>query len=466
MIHPTTRHTARPWSLTSTAGLLALTVVVILGVVASILKPGPLRRVSDTAQLKMTQIGRSIGLLATPLIVVNPSVTYQTIVGWEGSYGPYKYLPIPNLATFQGTAFDLAVNELGITRLRFEIPMAGPGQRSEFDCPVPRTDGWDFTCFDTIMDGAVQFKRLVEARGDRFWLNVTVVGSKGSSSPEAYAQEALAIYQHLQQRYGFLPDSWEVALEPGMFRWDSATTLARAMLMTAMILEQHGFSTPYFIGPSSECGIPTALEWFDRMANIPGAITLIKEFSYHRYCAPSDTDLMKVADLGRTYSINTSQLEFIGASYKELHDDLKKANVAAWQQYLLFFPAAQDKGGQYIIVDNPEADSPTIRLASRSNFLRQYFLYIRPGALRIEATSNDSRIDPVAFLNGNGTQVVVVKTDGESEFSIAGLRPGRYGVKFTTENAYDVDRADIDLSEGDNLTASIPGAGVITIFGK
>jgi hypothetical protein len=311
-----------------------------------------------------------------------------------------------------------------------------------------------------------QFKGAVEARGDRFWLNMNVVGNRGALQPDYYARETVAIYQHMEARYGFLPDSWEVALEPGMFRWGSADKVATAMLATAQILENNGFRTPYFVGPSSECGIQVAIDWFNQMARVPGALPLIKEFSYHRYCAPSDADLAHGAEIGRVNGINTSQLEHIGATYEELHADLKLANVSAWQQYILFQPATEDKGAQYYIIDNARLDAPAIRIASRTKFLRQYFRFIRPGAVRIGATSDDERVDPLAFQNASGSQVLVAKVNGGATFSVRGLPEGIYGTAYTTERDYDVNARDVAISSGEDLTVSIPATGVITIYGK
>jgi glucosylceramidase len=439
-------------------------VAIGLGIIVTLGSQFTQRMINVTSSLSEIPAVRQ--RLAQPLVVIDSTKTYQTIVGWEGTYGTVKFNPMPDRLAFQARAFDMAVNDVGLTRLRFEIGMPGPAQNARAACPAPVEGGWDFACFDAIMDGTVEFKRLVEARGDRFWLNVTVVGNRGSLEPEYYAQQVLAIYQHMQHTYGFLPDSWEVALEPGMFKWDSATTLARAMLATARALERGGYGTPYFVAPSSECGLPTALQWFQQLAATPGAVPLVKEFAYHRYCAPSDDDLRRAAAIRETYGINTSQLEFIGASYNELHEDLKKANVSAWQQYLLFHPAIEDKGGQYLTVDTTNPVSPIVRVASRTKFLRQYFKFVRPGAIRIEATTSDASVDPVAFVNADGRWVVVLKSARAADFGVAGLPAGQYGIKYTTHSEYDVDRADVLVSAGQELTASIPAAGVATVYAR
>jgi uncharacterized protein (TIGR03437 family) len=50
--------------------------------------------------------------------------------------------------------------------------------------------------------------------------------------------------------------------------------------------------------------------------------------------------------------------------------------------------------------------------------------------------------------------------------SIQGLPGGTYGVKYTTLDQYDVNAADVSISSGQAVNASIPDQGVITIVGK
>lgn len=50
--------------------------------------------------------------------------------------------------------------------------------------------------------------------------------------------------------------------------------------------------------------------------------------------------------------------------------------------------------------------------------------------------------------------------------SINGLKPGVYGLKYTTNSQYNVDLPDVNVGAGQSLSASIPAKGVITIYGK
>jgi hypothetical protein len=104
-------------------------------------------------------------------------------------------------------------------------------------------------------------------------------------------------------------------------------------------------------------------------------------------------------------------------------------------------------------------------IGKRTKLLRQYFKYVRRGARRVEATTNNSSFDPVAFENTDRKQVVIVKATAGGTFDIRGLGSGTYGIKYSTASQYDVDAQPITINSGQALTASIPEAGVISIYG-
>jgi len=72
----------------------------------------------------------------------------------------------------------------------------------------------------------------------------------------------------------------------------------------------------------------------------------------------------------------------------------------------------------------------------------------------------------VGFINSDGRYVVVLKATAGDTFSISGLPPGTYGIKYTTDAAFDRDWPDQIITSGQLLTSSIPAAGVITIYSK
>src|SRR5439155_3228996 len=109
--------------------------------------------------------------------------------------------------------------------------------------------------------------------GEKLFLNVTYVDF-GSSTfehkdhPKEYAEFCFAAYQHLQKKYGLVPDTWELVLEPDHASW-SASEVGRALSAAGERLKAEGF-TPHFIAPSTS-SMDRAVDYFDQMMLIPGA---------------------------------------------------------------------------------------------------------------------------------------------------------------------------------------------------
>ena len=389
-----------------------------------------------------------------PIINLYPQTTYQTIIGWE-AVAQAGESDCPGFSTYKNALFQSAVNDLGINRLRIEIK---PTSDSSLQ--------FNLTQFDFKMDNVVvPMRQLLAAKGESLFINVNFVGKSGfpnQSDMSAYAQQVLLTFQHMQSKYHFLPDAWEVALEPGWVSPDwGGKQLYDAIISSSQLLHANGFTNLYFIAPSSPGGPDAAINMFNSMLSYNSVVPEdLKEFAYHRYSSASDQTLKHIAAYRDQYGFNTSQLEHGGANYTELHADLKLADVSAWQQYTLAY-CTSDNGYQYYPVNGS-----TFYLGAQAKYLRQYFKFIRKGAVRINATTTNSLFDPVAFINANNMYVVVVKAGQGGSFNIHGLPAGVYGVKFTTAAQYDVDNPDQTISPGQSLLTNIPGQGVITVYQK
>jgi hypothetical protein len=238
--------------------------------------------------------------------------------------------------------------------------------------------------------------------------------------------------------------------------------VANSIVAARARLASHGWN-PRFIAPSTTA-CQNAAGWYNTMrSTVPAAIQYIDELSYHRYggCSQSDVDTILAA--ARADGNWTSMLEYIGATYTNLHQDLKAGNVA-WQQYTFGYDAANgDGGGAYYLVNHT---THSVTISSGMKFLRQYFKFIRRGAVRISATSNNATFDPVAFINTNGKYVAVVKTTAGGSFNVVGLPAGTYGIKYAAGSRYDFDLPDQTIGSGGIVTTNIPDAGVITIYAR
>jgi hypothetical protein len=129
---------------------------------------------------------------------------------------------------------------------------------------------------------------------------------------------------------------------------------------------------------------------------------------------------------------------------------------SAWQQAVV---------SGHFDIDDSDPNNPIVQINDATKFTRQYFKFVRAGAARVEATSNNANLDPLAFINTDGKYVVVVKASGGESFSVQGLPAGTYGIKYTTPSEYDVDLAEQTIGSGEALATAIPESGVLTIHG-
>lgn len=434
-------------------------------------------------------------------IRIHPDSAYQTMTGWE-SHTQSGEVEIPSFNLYRDELFDRAVGELGITRLRLQAYSGIENGRDYFDERLTgaidaetwlckrfettnddddpthiRWEGFRFSQFDTTMERVVlPIRRRLEQRGERLYLNVNynafVKQCPGTSyhhldSADEYAEFALAVFLHLRDRYGMIPDAWELILEPEHTDW-TGRRIGEALVKTAQVLERHGF-TPDFIAPST-ASMANAPVYLDDLASVPGAIELLDEFSYHRYGGVSPQSFTAIRERARRFGLRTSMLEHIGSGEEDLYKDLTMGNVSSWQQFALAYGGRDDaregdRGGAYYIVSHARTDSPSLRPGQRTRYLREYFRHIRPGDRRIGATSSTPSFEPVAMLDSAGQAVVVIRSPSGATIEFPDLPAGEYAVSWTTADT----SAQVNvppLRAGDTLRASLPGEGVIAVFPK
>jgi hypothetical protein len=437
-------------------------------------------------------------------IRLDPMITYQTFAGWEAAdfVGEPGHDPWPYFEAYHDQLYEKVVNDYGIDRIRLELPAGtenntdyfgqySSGQIDQYRfahcfarAPVnDDTDpnhinpsGFQFSQLDWKIDNlVVPIRKLVEAKGEKLLINMTLVSFNWSAAecpnmpytpgwlqynyPDEYAELSLATFQHMQNKYGLVPDTIQVMLEPDHTDFDG-TKMGQAMLATQTRLSQNGFN-PKFVVPSTT-SMANALPYFNAIRAVVGDAFIrnyVQEISYHRYAGVSEADLQTIASTSVTYGIGASMLEYWSPSntYRTLYQDLTTGRNAAWQEGTIL--------GIYN-VDTTNPSQPVVSIAEESKYIRQYVRYIRPGAVRIGATTSAAGSDPVAFVNADGRYVIVVNTTKSSTFAIQNLPAGTYGIKYTTEAQYDIDLPDATIAAGQALSASIPGVGVISIYAR
>ena len=453
------------------------------------------------------------GSISTPVLItvlsqasgnaidVNPGVEYQTIVGWEGAgtIGEVDCNPTA-VNNYQAPVMDRLANEIGINRVRLHLRSGSESPTdyfAQFRSGAIDFAGWKATWYTPVNDNSdpssanpagfqwsfldYQVDKVVnplraklQARGEKLYVNLNYVdfytGPKPwlqMKEPAEYAEFIATAFQHLQQKYGWVPDALEMILEP-----DNTTLrgndIGAAMVATAARLHTLGFD-PDFIAPSTT-SMASAVTYYDAMIQVPGVPALIKELSYHRYSGVSDAALQQIAQRGSRDHVRTSMLEHIGSGIDDLWQDLTVGNVSSWQQFTLAYCGNTDDpsvGGSYLQVNQSSPASPHINVTTQARWFHQIFLFVRAGAVRVGVSSSNSALQAMAFRNANGKYVTIVRApNGSATFTIRGLPAGTYGVKYTTSSQYNIDGADVTVGAGGNLTTSIPADGIITVYAR
>ena len=458
-------------------------------------------------------------------ITVDPSITHQVMNGWETTTRLWEYnkpedrfdgswIPVSD------QIYDHLVNELGINRVRIELKSGAENPVdywSQFEAGKIGYKAFRRHYYEKINDdgdpnhlnpAGMQFSHLdyqiekmvlpikqrVEANGEKLFINLNYVDFgqtelKGNVShalrPAEYAELIDAAFQHLKSKYGITPDALEIILEPDNSDHWRGRQIGEAIVTTVARLKSGGFS-PQIIAPST-ASAGRAPGYFDEMMTVPGLPSLLSTLSYHRYDSPKPAVVKGIAESARAiglsnslvdrvapvpgiaerareHRISTAMLEHLSGDADELHEDLTVGQVSAWQQYDIArrdLPGTIDEGGDYYIVDSAKGPSPIVRMASRTRGLAQYFRYVRMGAIRIEARSNNDRVRPTAFRNVDGTFVVVLNAEKSGTMTVRGLPAGRYLASYTT--ARETARPLTPIVSDGALKVRLPAAGIMTI---
>ena len=425
-------------------------------------------------------VTQAAGSQGGAVISLDPGTVYQTMRGWEATAPSFR---------FTSDAFMQQVVDAGINRVRLEVyagsentvdyyaawqatlggvetsdPIKGSSAQADaFIANMYRTvnDNGDPNSvnqagfFFTMMDDSIRrtvnpMRAKLAARGERLHVNLCYVAFSPvgvipiHADPAEYAELMLAAFKHIETTFGWVPDSIELMLEPDNEpEWWNGTSMGQRLMATQARLATAGYH-PDFIGPSTT---DTHNAWFfvDDMIKVPGVTSYLKELSYHRYAESAPNFVAGVGSRAAALGIGGSMLEWWTPSntYHTLHEDLTLGRSSAWQRGVVQPLSNEDYYG----------------------FLRHYFSHVRMGAQRIGATTSDGNFDPVAFINTNGTYAVVIKAAGPGAINVPGLPAGTYGIRYTTPTATDIDAGSQTIGPGGTVSASIPGQGVLVVFG-
>jgi hypothetical protein len=443
-------------------------------------------------------------LLAAPAaltqqaVVIDGGTTHQTVRGWEATAWAGDDETIP--PTAQHAALDSIAASTGLDRVRLEIRAGVENDTAWWslyragvvdyatwranryatvnDDDDPDHIEWSGFHFDEMDTAIVRLvdplREKLAARGVTLWVNLNYVAFTGQNGPGTeyihddpaeYAEFVLATFLHLQQNFGWVPDSWEVILEPDNVAQWNGTLIGEALVAVAAKLADHGFA-PEFVAPSNT-SMAGAVTTFDQLVAVPGAGGLVDELCYHRYAGVSGANLAALAERARARGIATGMLEWWSSSngYRVQHEDLRDGHCGAWQQGVLAGPYTGGAGMALYWYDVSDPDDPVPFLNEKTRLIRVTWRNVRRGAVRIGAQGGGS-FSPLAFVNPDGTWAVVIQADAGGEIAIAGLPAGTYGGEYALEAGGSGPLPAATIGPGEDLLVTVPGRGALAVRGE
>ncbi|MGH9175650.1 MAG: hypothetical protein ACRD1H_14890, partial [Vicinamibacterales bacterium] len=221
------------------------------------------------------------------VIALNPSAVYQTMRGWEAIAEAGRHNP--RFGIYAPIVFDQVV-AAGIDRVRLEVRAGSENTTDSYGewaaAGYPESGAaytrWRATRYETINDNADPnvidasgfkwseiddtiettvnpLRQRLAARGESLYVNLTYVAFTAQIASglyihdqrAEYAEFMLALFEHLQAKYGWVPNAIEVMLEPdNVPQWRSGTLIGQTVVETGRRLAAAGF-TPDFIAPST-----------------------------------------------------------------------------------------------------------------------------------------------------------------------------------------------------------------------
>lgn len=419
------------------------------------------------AALAVLAAGGARPALAAGTVTLDPNNRHQTILGWGASSPKIKISDF-----LRNQILDEAVNDLGLTRLRFE-PARREWEDALNDDDDPNHANWA-ALKTTSTDYAVEnwvlpFKQRVEANGDPFNLYVSPSffnnGSSGTvpgwmlNNPEEYAEWASTLLLYLKQKHNLVADYYCICNEAGNDNNFSPSAVIRTIKALGPRLRAAGLPTKIEFPE----GVNSSSSWnyIQAAQNDDGVWPYIGVLTYHLYGDGSKRTAIR--DFGLRNGIPTGETEYMGTTISNLFDDLVEGGVSYWEHYGLVYFGSRTGAGDYLAANFNNTSFS--RYPDYWKF-RQVMHYVRPGAVRIEAACDNADVRAVAFTRAGQSTVVLMNAKGAAAASVdvKGLPAGQYGVCQAVGARPYEEQGIRTLAAGAALTVDVPRDGVVTLY--
>ena len=397
-------------------------------------------------------------------VTVDTAVKHQTILGWSVNPGAPWVTPEQRDAVL-----DEAVNELGLTRVRWQAPNGNRVRMRRWEWHNDNADPDDinWAAFNTadadrdVKTWVTPFKKRVEANGDPFdlWISPSffVGGSTGDvpawllHSPGEYAEFAISFIRRLKERHGVEANYHVICNEPANNNKFRPHIVGRMIRTLGPKLKAAGLRTRIQF---PDCiNADHAWRFIEALRNDADVWRHVGVISYHLY--GNNSARPKIREFARAKAIPSAQTEHMGRKFPRLYDDLVLGGASFWSIY--------GWGGAIRI----HHDGASFSRAREYWPLRQVMHYVRPGAVRVEARSDDATLRALAFLRERKVTTILLN-DGRGarrqRVTVAGLPRGRYGVcRSVRGRVYEELGVQTAAADG-SLAIQVPPGAVLTVY--
>jgi len=412
-------------------------------------------------------------LFAQDTVAINTTVQYQTIKGWGGTGGQNTQ--------FEGTPqylidqiLDVSINDLGLTGLRYECYQGSYSQSYGMcrswewtnDNGSPDTTLWssfDTTSVDNYMQNLfVPWKNKVIARGDPFTFYESPSwyfnGSTGDIpaflrySPGEYAEYLISNLLYLKNKYGLVADYVTMCNEAGNNNVFSPQLVDSMIQTVGKRLKSSGLSTTIQF---PECvSAQTSWTYIQAVLSDTTIWPYIKCLSYHLY-GTNDPYRSDINSFAQSKGIPTAQTEYVGLGIDLLFQDLIYGGVSYWDFY---------GNGDYMPLN---ANNTWFTHGAKFWTTGLVIRHVRPGAVRIDAHSNDASMKSIAFIKGGQITTIILNDSATSitqPVTLTGLPPGNYTVSQSTGSGTYSERGVMVVPVSGILTLTVTAQTAVSIY--
>jgi glucuronoarabinoxylan endo-1,4-beta-xylanase len=434
-----------------------------------------------------------LGLLAGmpvhgAVITLDEAATYQTIEGF-GGFGPMKVW-WGSTPYYNDNFVDLMINDLGLTMLRTTVSASFEYTNDNADPAVTDLGAYNITSrvpgdAETHLGDHFPFYRAIQAEADAQGVPLKVIssiwtppawmktnndirngGNLRDDMRDEFAEYCAAYVKTIKAQtgidiYAFNIQNEPVFVEPYESCVYSNLQYRDALKVVAARFEQDGLATKFFL-PEDVDNRARVTSFVGPACSDATIVDQVGALAVHSYQpdavtpgSPGANDWANYAALADNFGISVWMTETSGwgsdwsGSFdlaKGVFGALKYGKLSAWVMWYT--------------CDNLMAGTG---LDKRGYAMKQFYRYIRPGAVMIDCGTDDDDVPGVAFIHPEHQTLTIVLLNLSGQTKDVGLT----GVTLPAMQAYRTSAGENCVAAGtvSGSTVSLPASSVTTLYG-